>query len=167
MSDFHCYNTFILIDISANIFPFKIKILYDWVLGVCLSDTSRRRWRAAETSTRPLGLTNFKKTKGNRMRRSPLTRLANRRNFSSIFKIFVLCLERKLLFLWQGMCTLFSAFPLSARTTPIFNFCFMNVCLFIFDVLSFPLMKYSSKIFSRYFSPFLRILNFYNLFPVL
>ena len=44
------------------------------------------------------------------------------------------------------------------------QFCFTNVCLPIFSVLSFPLMKYSPEIFSPNFSPFLRVQSFFNRF---
>ena len=94
--------------------------------------TSRRRWRAAETSTRPLGLTNLKKTKWNRMRRSPLTRLANRRNFSSIFKSFRFMPWIEIVIFLIGNVYAFFVFSLSARTTPFFNFVLRTfVCLFL------------------------------------
>ena len=66
----------------------EMKILYDWALGVCLS------WYKSSALTRrrdkhtPLWKTNFKKTKGRRMRRSPLNRLANRRNLFSTLPMF-------------------------------------------------------------------------------
>ena len=61
------------------------------------------------------------------------------------------------------MCMLFR---LSAqrKDNTYLQFCFTNVCLLIFGVLSFSSMKYSSDIFSLNFSLFLRVLYFYNRF---
>ena len=66
------------------------------------------------------------------MRRSPLTRLANRRNFSSIFKSFRFMPWIEIVISLIGNVYAFFVFPLSARTTPIFNFVLRTfVCLFL------------------------------------
>ena len=63
-------------------------------------------------------------------------------------------------------CVCFFVYPLSAGTTPILIFCFKKVCLLVFSVLSFPLMKYSSEFFSLNFSLFLRVLYFSTVFCI-
>ena len=66
------------------------------------------------------------------MRRSPLTRLANRRKFSSIFKSFRFMPWIEIVISLIGNVYAFFVFPLSARTTPIFNFVLRTfVCLFL------------------------------------
>ena len=66
------------------------------------------------------------------MRRSPLTRLANRRNFSSIFKSFRFMPWIEIVIFLIGNVYAFFVFSLSARTTPFFNFVLRTfVCLFL------------------------------------
>ncbi len=130
-------------------------------------NTSRRRWRAAETSTRPLELTNFKKTKGNRMRRSPLNRLANRRNLFSILPMFSFnALNRNCYSSNGDLCTLFSPFRSAQGQHLSLILFYERLFLLVFSILSFSAMKYSSRIFSLNFSLFLHLPDFATIFSI-
>ena len=98
------------------------------------------------------------------MRRSPLIRLANRRNLFSTLPIFSFNILNRNCYSTKG--DIFERFCLNVRRDDSTDSCFYftNVCLPVFSVLSFPPMKYSSEIFSFNFSLFLCVLYFCNRF---
>ena len=62
------------------------------------------------------------------------------------------------------LCTLFSPFRSAQRQHISLILFYERLFLLVFSILSFSAMKYSSRIFSLNFSPFLRVLYFCNRF---
>ena len=94
------------------------------------------------------------------MRRSPLTRLANRRNFSSIFKSFRFMPWIEIVIFLIGNVYAFFVFSLSARTTPFFNFVLRTfVCLFL---AFYPFPRWNTRL--RFFRLILTHFCAFNIF---
>jgi hypothetical protein len=88
------------------------------------------------------------------MRRPPLTRLANRRNLFSTLPIFSFNILNRNCYSTKGdFC---ERFCLNVRRDDSTDscFCFADVCLSFFSVLSLLLRKYPFKIFSFVFRLF-------------
>ena len=100
------------------------------------------------------------------MRRSPLIRLANRRNLFSTLPIFSFNILNRNCYSTKG--DIFERFCLNVRRDDSTDSCFYftNVCLPVFSVLSFLSWKYPMKIFARVFRLFLRAVYFATVFPI-
>ena len=88
------------------------------------------------------------------MRRSPLIRLANRRNLFSTLPIFSFNILNRNCYSTKG--DIFERFCLNVRRDDSTDSCFYftNVCLPVFSVLSFLSWKYPMKIFARFLGCF-------------